>query len=243
LKTIAAAILGVLAFPLSALAQSEPSLLRGWQPSGTLAQSAFPDDERRAYPELTLGVHVPFLGGDLDDTKTTKWNDLYSSAGGGFEAMYSHLFRVSPVVSVGPYAGFTVDVFGGKTIDFDKGPGVQTYDLDPLAMFRLIFGARIREQWGAFFMDQNIGLGPVVYGSGTASAFFSDDIEIIKSSTNLAFEFGLRLGAVVSRRVDLGLGMTFELNGPPETGKDLQGGPDFRGQANFALTFLINLNF
>jgi hypothetical protein len=228
---------------LSALAQGEPSLLRDWTPTVGLAQEVV--ETRPGIDELTLGIRIPFLGGDLDNSGSSmKWDDLYGNAGGGFEAKYSHLFKVSPVVSVGPYAGFTIDVFGGNHIDLDPGSGTQTFDVDPWAVVRLVFGARVRQQWGAFFMDENIGLGPVFYAAGTASDPLGfDDIEIIKGSVSLAFELGLRVGAVVSRKVDLGLGLAWELNGAPETGRDLSSAIDFKAQTNFVLTFLINLNF
>jgi hypothetical protein len=240
------ALVALLASPLSALAQSDPSLLRDWKPGGSL--SLPPTQEvvdRTAIDELTLGIRVPFLGGDLDNSGSSKkWKDLYGTAGGGFEAKYSHLFKVSPVVAIGPYAGFTLDVFGGKTIVVDPGTGPENWDVDPWAVARLVFGARFREQWGAFFMDENIGFGPVFYSSGTASDLLAfNDIEIVKGSTKMCFELGMRLGAVVSRKVDLGLGMAWELNGAPERGKDLANTFEYKAQANFVLTFLINLNF
>jgi hypothetical protein len=242
-KTCLFVILGLLALPLSALAKGEPSLLRDWNSAGGPAQEVA--ETRPAIDELTLGIRIPFLGGDLDNTGSSrKWKDLYGEAGGGFEAKYSHLFKVSPVVAVGPYAGFTVDVFGGNHIDVDPGTGLERWDVDPWAVSRLVFGARVREQWGAFFMDENIGLGPVFYAAGTASDPLGfNAIEIIKGSVNLAFELGLRVGAVVSRKVDLGLGLAWELNGAPETGRDLSSAIDFKAQTNFVLTFLINLNF
>jgi hypothetical protein len=242
-KTSLFAILGVLALPLSALAQGEPSLLRDWNPAVGPAQEVV--EPRPGIDELTLGIRIPFLGGDADNSGSSmKWSDLYGTAGGGFEAKYSHLFKVSPVVSVGPYAGFTVDVFGGNHMDVDPGTGLERWDVDPWAVTRLVFGARVREQWGAFFMDENLGLGPVFYAAGTASDPLGfNDIEIIKGSVNLAFELGLRVGAVVSRKVDLGLGLAWELNGAPERGADISSTIDFKAQTNFVLTFLINLNF
>ncbi len=240
------AILGILVFPLSAFAQSEPSLLRDWKPGGSLSLPPTQEVEaRNAIDEVTFGIRVPFLGGDLDNSGSSKkWQDLYGTAGGGFEVKYSHLFKVSPVVAVGPYAGFTVDVFGGKTIEVDPGTGPETWDVDPWAVTRLIFGARCRQQWGAFFMDENIGLGPVFYANGTASDLLAfNDIEIIQGSVNLAFEIGMRVGAVVSRKVDLGLGLVWEINGKPEAGQDVPTGYEYKAQTNFVLTFLINLNF
>jgi hypothetical protein len=240
------AIFVFLAFPLSALAQSDPSLLRDWKPGGSLSLPPKQEVEvRSAIDEVTLGIRVPFLGGDLDNSGLSKkWKDLYGSAGGGFEAKYSHLFKISPVGAIGAYAGFTLDVFGGKTIVVDPGTGPETWDVDPWAVTRLIFGARVRQQWGAFFMDENIGFGPVFYSRGTASDLLAfNDIEIIQGSTKMCFELGMPLGAVVSRKVDLGLGMAWELNGAPERGRDLANTFDYKAQANFVLTFLINLNF
>lgn len=227
-------------------AQSEPSFTPDWRPTTTLRLSDPQEVEapRGVIHELTFGIRIPFLGGDFDDAKTLKWNDVYSSVGGGWEAKYSHLFRVSPHVAVGPYAGVSLDVFGGKTIDVDPGTGLQTWDVDPWVMIRLVFGARVREQWGEFWMDQNIGIGPAIYSFGTAEGSLGfDSIEIIQSSVAFLFELGLRFGVAVSPRVDLGLGFNLELNGPPDAGRDLGPNAKLKGQSNFALTFLLNLNF
>jgi hypothetical protein len=238
---ILGALFALLALPMTALAQAE----REWRPPLTLTLGPQEVDvPRPAYAELTLGIRVPFLGGDLDNSDSKQWNDLYNSAGGGFEAKYSHLFKVSPVVAVGPYAGLTLDVFGGKTIDVDPGTGLETWDVDPWVVTRIVVGARVRETFGAFWMDQNIGLGPVIYAFGAAEDSIGfDSVELIQSSVNLTLELGFRMGVVVSRKVDLGLGMAWEFNGKPETGEDLPSTFEFKGQSNFVLTFLINLNF
>jgi hypothetical protein len=246
MKIFILAVLGFLSIPAAAFAQDEPLFRPEWRPSGTLAFASAQEVNvpRPVTHELTLGIRVPFLGGDFDKGKTLKWNEVYSNEGGGFEVKYSALFRVSPNVSIGPYAGFALDVFGGKTIDVDPGTGLERWDVDPLVMIRIVFGVRAREQWGAFFMDQNIGIGPVIYSAGTAQDSIGfDQIEIVASTAAFLFEVGLRFGAVVSPKVDLGLGMNLELNGAPDAGQDLGPNAKLRGQANFVLTFLINLNF
>jgi hypothetical protein len=194
--------------------------------------------------ELSLGFRIPILGGENNNRTSDKWSDVYNAAGFGFFAQYSPLFKISPVVHFGPYVGFSVDVFDGQVVEQGFGSAV---DVDPIAETRLILGARVREQWGAFFMDQNIGFGVISYGQGTGTInFFNGDneIELIESSTAFAFEIGLRLGAALSRRIDLGLGFTGEFNGGPQRGKDIADTTfEFKGQANFVISLLININF
>jgi hypothetical protein len=110
-------------------------------------------------------------------------------------------------------------------------------------MSRIVFGGRMREQWGAFWMDQSIGIGPCIYGSGTAEDSIGfDQIEIIQSSVTLLLELGFRFGVALSPKVDIGLGFSLEANGAPDSGEDLPN-VTLKGQGNFTLTFLINLNF
>jgi hypothetical protein len=243
MKIQIAALLAAMALPLTALAQNDA--LPEWRPAGRLDALQGQEVGPEIHHEISLGFRFPILGGENNNMTSDKWSDVYRPVGFGFLAQYSALFKASPVVSVGPYFAFSTDVFIGDLIEINGGADL--VDLDPISETRLLFGARVREQWGHFFMDQNIGIGPVFYGVGTGVAGFlgtERDVEVIASSASFAFEIGLRLGVAVSRVVDLGLGFVYELNGAPERGKDVQDpGWEFKAQSNFTISLLINLNF
>ncbi|HZE97317.1 MAG TPA: hypothetical protein VE981_09845 [Planctomycetota bacterium] len=246
MKSLIAAVLAVLAMPLAAQAQSDA--LWEWRPSGRLDVVQVVDPGPEVIHEVSLGFRLPILGGDNNNKTGDKWSDVYRPVGFGFFAQYSALFRVSPVVSVGPYISVSTDVFVGDLVTADTTAGnAGLIDVDPISETRLVFGARVREQWGAFVFDQNLGIGPIFYGSGTGTQNFlvtDDEVEIIKASANLTFEIGFRVAAAVSRHVDLGLGFVYELNGRPDVGKDITDPTfEFKAQSNLVISFVINLNF
>lgn len=240
------ALLALLAVPLSASAQSDAAFRTEWRPGGSLALMQEVGDTHSSIHEVNLGIRIPFLGGDADNRSSNDWSDLYSEAGFGILGSYSRLFRVSRIFSIGPYAAITTDFFDGERVDVLPGAGTLRLDLEDLAVTRLVFGVRAREQFGAFWMDQHLGFGPVFYGAGEAENPLDDDddLEFLDPSVSLTFEVGFRFGMAVSRTVDIGLGMAFELNGAPDKGDDVpDDGFEFKGQGNFVLTIAVNLNF
>jgi hypothetical protein len=112
-------------------------------------------------------------------------------------------------------------------------------------MTRFLVGGRVRETFGHFFMDQNMGFGFATYSASNARAN-GVSVGVIDSSIVFAFELGARFGFVVSNVVDLGIGLSWNYNGPPDVSSDIaQVDPSlsFRSQSNTILSFFINLNF
>jgi hypothetical protein len=193
---------------------------------------------------MTVGIRVPFLGGSLDN-EGDKWSDIFHSSGIGFELAGSFLWTVSDKVAVGIYTTFELDDFGGKTTTVDLGAGPVDIAQDDLLMTRFLVGARVRETFGHFFMDQNMGFGFATYSASNARSN-GVSVGVIDSSFVFAFELGARFGFVVSRVVDLGIGFSYNYNGAPSVSNDLsQVDPTltFHGQSNTILSFFINLNF
>jgi hypothetical protein len=206
--------------------------------------AVFKVDKAEGYDEMTLGIRVPFLGGKLDN-EGDKWTDVFHSSGIGFNLDGSFLWAASSKVAVGIYTTFELDSFGGKTTTVDLGAGPVDITQDDLLMTRFLVGARVRETFGHFFLDQNMGFGFATYSSSSARAN-GVSVGVIDSSIVFAFELGARFGFAVSEVVDLGIGLAYNYNGAPSVSNDLsQVDPSlkFQGQSNTILCFFINLNF
>jgi hypothetical protein len=201
-------------------------------------------DKSEGYDELAVGIRVPLLGGKFDN-EGDKWTDIFKSPGIGFELDGSFLWAVSDKVAIGVYTTLDIDVFSGKTTTVDVGFGPETIKQDNLVMTRFLVGGRIRETFGHFFMDQNMGFGLATYSSSGATSN-GVKVGVIDSSVEFAFELGARFGFVVSRVVDLGMGISYNYNGAPNISSDLtQVDPSLKldGQSNAVFFFFINLNF
>jgi hypothetical protein len=236
------AVVGFLvAMQFTAVAQEEFRALDG----RPLTMSVLPVDKGGMYNEMTIAIRIPFLGGDLSN-EGDKWKDFFESTGIGLGLDGSYLWAVSDKVALGIYTALHIDFFGGKDMDVDIGGGVLLNEsFDDLVMTRFIVGGRIRETFGKFFMDQNIGFGFATY-SGTDATAGGVSVGVIESSVVFAFEIGFRLGIVVSRVVDLGMGLAYNYNGAPDVSSDLlqvDPGLSYRSQSNTVLSFFINLNF
>lgn len=201
-------------------------------------------DKAEGYNQLTISLRVPFLGGKLDN-EGDKWTDFFDSAGIGFGLDGSYLWSVSQKVAVGIYVAFDIDDFSGKTITADAGNGPVQEAYDDLVMTRFVVGARVRETFGVFFMDQNIGFGWATYSAVNANVG-GTNVGIIDATFVFAFELGLRFGFAVSPTVDLGMSLTYNYNGAPNVSSDIsQVAPGLRldSQANTVLGFFVNINF
>jgi len=239
-KAFVAVGLFLSAMQVSAMAQDEFRALNG----APLPTTVLRVDKSEAYDEMTIGLRIPFLGGRLDN-QGDKWRDVFNSSGVGFGLDGSFLWTVSGKVALGIYTAFDIDVFGGKSTTVDLGSGPVKESQDDLVMTRFLVGGRIRETFGIFFMDQNIGLGFATYGASNATAS-GVTVGVIDPSFVFAFELGVRFGFVVSRVVDLGMGLAWNYNGAPNISSDLsQVDPTlhFLSQSNTLLTFFININF
>lgn len=224
---------------VSAWAQEEFRSLNGMPLPGAVVLQ----DKPAMMDQMTIGIRLPFLGGDADN-EGDKWTDLFHD-GVGFGLDGSFLWRMSDKVYFGVYTAFQVDVFGGKSETVDVGFGPVKETLDDLVMTRFIVGARIRETFGHFFMDQNIGFGFATYSQVNADVS-GTTVGVLDSTVVFAFELGFRAGFVVSPVVDLGMSLTYNYNGAPDMSSDLTSvdpGFSFKSQSNFVLGFFININF
>jgi hypothetical protein len=206
------------------------------------------DERHQDYDQLTLGIRIPFLGGDITDEGVgEKWTDFFKSAGFGLSMRGAYLWSTSPAFAIGPYVGLSFDWFSGERQFFDDGVDSFSIEADTLFMMRSTVGVVLRENLGRRIMlEQYIGIGFALY-SGTDATFddgtFSTSVGFIESSMSFVFELGFKFAVVVSRRVDLGFSLAFELNGPPDVGSEIDDGSfDYEAQENFVLGFFININ-
>jgi hypothetical protein len=239
LKLMTPLALVILLIPLQALGFGEEETFRDMG-GRLLSTAAYPGRRVDEYRELSVGVRVPFLAGDIDNFGE-KWTDYFESVGVGLEISGARLWSVSDKVAIGVYLSLDVDMFSGKTIDVG---GIQEA-FDDLTMVRFMVGCRVRETFGKFFMDQNIGIGLVSYSPVNADAL-GTSVGVIDGSTVFAFEIGYRFGIVISPVVDLGMSLSYNYNAAPDPSSDLTAViPDLKysAQSNFVLGFFVNINF
>lgn len=234
------ALCGLLAMQFAAIAQEEFRAMDG----RPLAISLLPDEKISRYNELTATIRIPFLGGSMSNMGDN-WTDFFASSGVGIGLDGSYLWSVSSKVALGVYTSLAVDFISGKSVTVATSSGPVTEDFDDLVTTRFMFGGRIRETFGRFFMDQNIGIGFANIGSVDADVG-GVTVGVIDDSTVFAFEMGLRLGVVVSRVVDLGMSLMYYYNGAPTPSSALTAvlpGLKLRAQSDMILGFFININF
>lgn len=228
------------AMQLRATAQDEFRGLDG----RPLSITPLPIDTSEGYDEMTIGIRIPILGGKMDN-EGDKWSDIFHSPGIGFNIDGSFLWSVSEKVALGVYTTFELDSFSGKSTTVDLGSGPVDESIDNLIMTRFLVGGRIRESFRSFFMDQSMAFGFATY-SQTNAKVSGVTVGVLDSSIVFAFELAFRLGFVVSRVVDLGMGISYNYNGAPGLSSDLSSAdPTLKlsGQSNAVFTFFINLNF
>jgi len=106
------------------------------------------------------------------------------------------------------------------------------------------FGGRLRQNFSGFHLDENLGVGAVYYmkqkldernGGPTG-------LEFIKSSINYLFDIGVRIGAPLGKNVDLSLGISYQVDGAPDSGKDFST-LNFRPMQNLVLGLSLDFGF
>lgn len=201
-------------------------------------------DEKPHRPhELTFAVRVSIPGGEASDTKD--WSD-FLSPGIGLGVQYSWLPKASESLYFGPYAGISVDSYEGKEEPVVIQPvGNATVEPDSLETVGLEFGARIRKEFGKFFVDANVGIGVTFYTTTHADITapgVTGDAEAISASTAFLAVFGARFGLALSERVNLAAGVAFQINGAPDVGKDFTGF-NFKNQENVVISLSLDIAF
>jgi hypothetical protein len=156
-------LLSVCADP--AIAQ-EGSLLSEQPPY--LAVFKTQDEGHHNYDQLSLGIRIPFLGGEItDEGPGEKWTDFFKSAGFGLSMRGAYLWSTSPSFALGPYVGLSFDWFSGDRQFIDDGFGGFTLEPDTLFMMRSSVGLVLRENLGRRIMlEQYIGIGFALYNTG-----------------------------------------------------------------------------
>src|SRR5882672_1296602 len=204
----AAALTVVVTLSLSALAHAQ--------------QEARNEREYRDhYSDLTFELNTSIPGGNA--VGDVRWSKFITGSV-GIEAQYSYLWRGSSWLYGGFYGGFGIDSFGGKRSS-QNDPALGTFDIrtDRLNMADLEFGGIFRQNFSGFHLDEHFGIGGVFYTKQEFDILNGgpSNMELIKGSVSYMVDFGARVVAPIGKDVDLGLGISYRINGAPENGKDV----------------------
>jgi hypothetical protein len=219
----------------------------------TLSASAFAQDSRKEarndrdyqdhYEGLTVGLRNSLPGGKATDT--IRWGDLISG-GIGLEVQYDYLWRANSWMYGGLYSGLAIDSFGGRTsTQNDPTLGSVEIRTDRLNMANLEFGGKLRQNFSsAFHVDEHVGVGAAIYMKQKVDIRNTgpSGLELIKSSVSYLVDIGVSVGAPLSKDVDLGLGISYQVNGAPDAGKDFTG-LNFKSQTNIVLALTLDFGF
>jgi hypothetical protein len=106
----------------------------------------------------------------------------------------------------------------------------------------LEIGGRLRENFSGFHIDENVGVGAVMYMKQELDIRNGGvkNLEFIKSTPNYLFDLGVRIGAPIGKDVELGLALSFQQNGAPDHGKDF---PSLHFRPEELLVFALTLDF
>ena len=202
-------------------------------------------DYQDHYEGLTVGLRTSLPGGKATDA--IRWGDLLSG-GIGLEVQYDYLWRANSWMYGGWYGGLAIDSFGGRhssRTDPTTGASVDIRT-NRLNMADLEFGGKLRQNFsGAFHVDEHVGVGPAIYMKQKVDILNTgpSGLELIKSSVNYMVDFGISLGAPLSKSTDLGLGISYQINGAPDAGKDYTGMIKFKSQGNVVLALTLDFGF
>jgi hypothetical protein len=198
---------------------------------------------------LQAAARFTFPGGGISGIGSVGYSDLLDS-GIGAQVQAGHLWRISRAVSIGGTLEGDYDSFRGGGDDI---PGLfnTTVTTDPSHAFRLLGGAKVREELGAsrLYFEQFLGFGAVFHSRirGDVSNGMSN-VELFAKSTRFAFDAGGSFGWSFTRRVEAFLSLSLQINDGPAAGRDIAIiAPNFRGDANaqlnVGLALGLNLQF
>jgi len=218
-----------------------------------LAASAFAQDARKEarndreyrdhYEGLTVGLRDSIPTGDA--FQGVRWGDLISG-GLGLELQYDYLWRANSWCYGGLYTGLAIDSFGGRTSTVaDPTTGIfSTIRTNRLNMASVEFGGKLRQNLsGGFHVDEHVGVGALIYMKQEFDVRNGGPmgLELVKSSVNYMADVGVSVGAPLSKGVDLGLGIAYQVNGAPGEGKDFTG--SFKSLQNVVLALTLDFGF
>lgn len=193
---------------------------------------------------LTVGLRFTDLGGTLDGEDD--WSDFFD-AGIGLEIGYEYLHPVTRKVHIGGYFRSSLDRFAGDEVDLSDDLGPFHVTADDMTLWRFTLGARVRETFKAFFMDQSIGFGFVTISNTNAEVNDAGtvfDVSFIEGGTELTFEMAARFGFVLAPQASVWISFGYENNGAPDVGSDIDDGSfDYENQKNFVFTLGGNFDF
>ena len=197
MKTAALTLFVALLLSASAFAQQEPRNEREY---------------RDEYDQLTVGLRNSLPTGDA--FTGVRWRDLITS-GIGLEVQYQELWRANSWIYGGWYAGLAVDSFGGRSSTLvDPNTGLSTdIRTHRLNTADVEVGGRLRQNFSGFHVDENVGVGAVVYMKQELDIRNGgpQKLELIKTSENYLFDVGVRIGAPIGKDVELGFGISFQV--------------------------------
>jgi len=216
----------------------------------SLSASAFAQQEARnereyrsEYDQLIFGLRNTLPTGEAFNG--TRWGQIVSG-GIGLEVQYQELWRTSSWIYAGWYGGIAFDSFGGRSSSLtDPSSGITTdVRTARLNTADLEFGGRVRQNFNGFHVDENVGVGALMYMKQDMDVRNGgpQNLELIKSSVSYLFDLGVRVGAPVAKDVELGLGIAFQLNGAPSHGKDAPG-INFRPMQNVIIGLTLDIGF
>ena len=207
-----------------------------------LSAAAVQDAEPGDVSTLQAGARFTFPGGAISGIGSVGYHELLGT-GIGAELQGARLWRVSRRVSLGAYLEADEDFFpGGGRIPGLFGTTVKTQSS---SAFRLLGGAKIREEFGAshFYSEQMLGFG-AIFHSGIRGDVSNgmNDAELFARTVRFGMDVGATIGLSVSRQWETFVTLAMQLNGGPGEGRDIAIiAPNFSGNANTQLNFGVTL--
>ena len=110
-------------------------------------------------------------------------------------------------------------------------------------MANVVFGGKLRQNFNGFHVEENVGIGAAIYMKQEVDItdLGIEVLELIKSSVTYLANFGAKIGAPLSKDVELSLGISYQINGAPDEGKDFNS--TFKSQRNIILGLTLDIGF
>jgi hypothetical protein len=179
------------------------------------------------------------IGGSVDTDFNVNYSDLFKNSL-GVQVEGTLLWPLGPKERLGPYLSVGWDSFDGKTFTDDVG---DTITPDKMTMTTFLVGVRSLFDLGQHFSwDAHMGFGAAhsatVNGVVTLSGV-PMDVQVFKSSTVFAWDFGTRFGYQVGPVVlDAGIGVRVQ-GAPGNADLNFNSGPI----VEFELEFGVGVRF
>ena len=196
-------------------------------------------------PAKAIGVQLRYalIGGDLVSGES--WHDLFRDST-GIGLQYTMLWRTSKDIQVGWYTGISFDQFPGDESSVTIGSGAHVLvDPETMTLQRHTLGVAARLRIGALDLQPRFGIGFAIYDRVDAdvrSGSMQFEVHAIEPSIEFTLEVGVASSMVVSERLNITVGLTYEWNNPPSDSPDL-GIDGFDAQENVVLDLGLKYAF